>query len=510
MAEGVRAGACSRLPKSPLVSSGTAAFPLESDVRDTVRQRAWSIVVWAGMLAWTAVLFFIVRGAYAEYRVGRFDLGNMVQAVWSTAHGRPLEITYASTGDQVLRLAGHADPFLVLLTPVWLIWPSALALALTQIVVVALGALPVFWLARRHSGSERLAALLALVYLAYPWVATSAAAAIHPVTFAITFLLFCVWYLDCERLVPFVVFALLAMSTGELMGIPIAALGVWFALARRRPRAGAALTVLGIAWTALAIYVIVPASAGHNSMFYGFYDKVGGSPQGVLRTALTDPLTILGALTERSDIAFLIWLGLPLLFLFLLTPGLAAVALPPLLANALSDFRSMTDPRYHNVAAIVPFLVAATVLTVARLSESRRALATAGILICSAIIALAVAPWSRAVGVTPLGGRDNFSPSHVAALDRAVAAVPDDAPVTTTNAAGARLSARRYVYLVPILRRAEWAVVDRGDPWIVSRDSPILTRHPEAIAAFIARLRRSAEWRQVSDEAGVVVFRREP
>ena len=185
MAEGVRAGACSRLPKSPLVSSGTAAFPLESDVRDTVRQRAWSIVVWAGMLAWTAVLFFIVRGAYAEYRVGRFDLGNMVQAVWSTAHGRPLEITYASTGDQVLRLAGHADPFLVLLTPVWLIWPSALALALTQIVVVALGALPVFWLARRHSGSERLAALLALVYLAYPWVATSAAAAIHPVTFAI-------------------------------------------------------------------------------------------------------------------------------------------------------------------------------------------------------------------------------------------------------------------------------------------------------------------------------------
>ena len=95
----------------------------------------------------------------------------------------------------MIRLGGHVDPLLVLLAPLWMVWPSPLALALAQIAVVALGAVPVFWLARRHLDSERLAGLLALAYLAYPWVATSAVGAIHPVTFAITFLLFC-------RLVP--------------------------------------------------------------------------------------------------------------------------------------------------------------------------------------------------------------------------------------------------------------------------------------------------------------------
>jgi uncharacterized membrane protein len=463
-----------------------------------------------GIAVWSIVLFAVVHDAYATYRVGRFDLGNMVQAVWSTAHGRPLEITHGSTGEQVLRLAGHVDPFLVLLTPVWMIWPSPLALAFTQIAVVALGALPVFWLARRHTGSEQLAALFAFAYLAYPWVATSAAAAIHPVTFAITFLLFCVWYLDSERFVLFVVFALLAMSTGELMGLPIVALGIWFALARRRGRAGAAVTLLGIAWTALAIYVIVPASAGHDSMFYGFYDQVGGSPQGVLRMLFTDPTRVLGALVEGHDLAYLVWLGLPLLFLFLLSPALAAVALPQLLANGLSDFRSMTDPRYHSVAAIVPFLMAATVLGVARLSESRRTLAVAGVLVCSATLALVVGPWPRVAGATPLGGRESVPAERLTAMNHAVAAIPDGAPVVTTNAAGAHLSARRYVYLVPVLGRAEWAVVDRGDPWVVGRDSPILTRHPEVVEAFIARLRRSTAWRQVSAEAGVLVFRRKP
>ena len=142
-----------------------------------------------------------MRGAYLNFRLGRFDLGNMVQAVWSTTQGRPLEMTDGPTGEQIVRLGIHVDPLLALLAPLWMLWPSPLALALAQIVVVALGALPLFWLGRRHLGSERLAGVLAIAYLAYPWVATSAVGAIHPVTFAITFLLFAVWFLDSDRIV---------------------------------------------------------------------------------------------------------------------------------------------------------------------------------------------------------------------------------------------------------------------------------------------------------------------
>ena len=106
------------------------------------------------MAAWSAVLFSIVHGSYTNFREGRFDLGNMVQAVWSTAHGNPLEVTHGATGEQMVRLGAHVDPFLALLAPLWLVWPSPLVLAFAQIVVVSLGALPVFWLGRRHLGSE--------------------------------------------------------------------------------------------------------------------------------------------------------------------------------------------------------------------------------------------------------------------------------------------------------------------------------------------------------------------
>jgi uncharacterized membrane protein len=258
----------------------------------------------------------------------------------------------------------------------------------------------------------------------------------------------------------------------------------------------------------VAVYVVVPHYAGESSIFYGFYDEVGGSPQGVVRMLFRDPGTVLAALVEPHDIVYVVWLGLPLLGLFVLSPGLAAVGLPQLLANGLSDFRSMTDPRYHSVAAVVPFLIAATVFGIARLRLPRRALAASAVLVCSAVLTLIVGPWARAVGQTPLGGRETVPPERVAALRDAIGLVPERAPVSASNSVGAHLSARRYVYSLPVLGRAEWVVVDLEDPWVVSRGSPILTNHPDRIRSLVLRLERDPAWRSVFERDGVVVFRK--
>jgi uncharacterized membrane protein len=460
------------------------------------------------MVAWSVVLASIVREGYGEFRLARFDLGNMVQAVWSTTEGRVLEMTDGATGEQVLRLGLHVDPFLVLLAPLWIVWPSPLSLAFAQVVAVSLGALPVFWLGRRHLGSERTAGLLALAYLAYPWLAWSAVGAIHPVTFAIPLYLLCIWFLDTNRLLLFSVCALLAMSTGELMGLPIAGLGIWYALARPRRLEGALVALAGAAWTAASIFLVVPAARGGSSVYYGFYDEVGGSPYGILRMLFTDPASVLGALVDAHDVIYVVWLALPLCGLFVFSPGLAAIGLPQLLANALSDFRSMTDPRYHSVAAVVPFLMAASVYGVSRLPERRRPRAAVLVLLVSALFALGLGPWSRAVGVVPLGSPDPLSASHVDALRAAVTLVPEGSPVASSNVAGAHLSARRYLFTLPVLGSAEWVVVDRADPFLASPDSPILSQRPAVLRSLVRRLEQDPGWSKVFERESVLVFRR--
>jgi len=456
----------------------------------------WSLVVWVTVVSWSALLFLEARSDYLGFRFGRFDLGNMVQAVWSTAEGRPLETTLG-TGEQAVRLASHVDPILVLFAPLWIVWPSPLLLAAVQIAACALGALPVYWLGRRHLESEKAAVLLALAYLAYPWLVWTALDAMHPVTLAIPLFLYAIWFLDSERLLAFAACAVLAAITGELMGLPLAALGLWYWLARGQRRAGVAIGVCGLAWSALAVKVIVPAFHGEESYFYGFYGTVGGSPEGVLRTLFSDPATIASALFASADLRYVILLAAPLAALFLLVPGLAAVALPQLLANGLSDSPATSGPQQHYVAAVIPFLIAATVLGIARLPAARQVLGAAVVLMLSVLLTVFAGPWSGSQSA--IWYQEPIPPEQVAALGAAVKLVPDDAPVSATNKAGSHLSARRYMYRVPVIGRAEWLVLDTRDP-----------RDGQRAGQLENRIRADPDWRQVFVQEGVYVFQKVP
>src|SRR5262249_38720094 len=256
------------------------------------------------------------------------------------------------------------------------------------------------------------------------------------------------------RLVPFAICAVLAMACGELLGLGVAGLGIWYALARGHRKAGFAIAAVGAAWSIVALSVIVPAFSGGPSVFYGGYQRVGGSPGGILRTAVEHPLTIVSAATTWNDVMYLFLLAVPLGGLFVLAPGLAAVAIPQLSANLLADWSATTDPRAHYIAGVVPFLIAAVAVGLARLSLTGRLRGPILVLTLSAVSAVMVGPWPASVVGAPSYYRTHTPPD---VLRRAVALIPPDAPVSATNRIGSHLAARRYLYSAPVLGRSQWA-----------------------------------------------------
>ncbi len=508
MEQGFRAGRRARLPQGRnVVSSELAARTHRASVTELAREHAWPLVVLTALIVWSLALFAVARSAYLDFQLARFDLGNMVQAVWSTAHGRPLEVTDAS-GEQMVRLGAHVDPILALLAPIWSLAPTPLTLAAVQVVACALGAVPVFWLGRRRLGAEPAAALMALAYLAYPWLAWTALDAFHPVTLAIPLFLFAIWFLESGRYWAFVVCAVLVLATGELMGLPLAVLGLWHWFSSGQRRIGLAVASVGITWTVLCLQVIAPAFRSGESLFYERYASVGGSPQGVLKTVFTDPGAIVSALTSGADVAYLLLLAAPLAGAFLFSPALAAVALPQLLANGLSDWPTTTDPRHHYIAGVIPFLFAGAVFGLARLPAARRTRAAAAIFVLSVISMLVLGPTPISPGRASIGFQATLPRAHVVALRSAVSLVPEDAPVTATNRAGSQLSARRYIYSVPTVGRAEWALVDTWNAWMPQASTRAEGPRPELLRAFLSRLRTSPGWRQVFERDGVFLFER--
>jgi len=427
-----------------------------------------AVLVWIATAAFGGGFGAIAVLRHRAFESGRFDLGNMTQAVWSTAHGDVLSVTDVH-GEQVSRLGSHFDPILALHAPLWWLWPDPELLLVAQALAVALGALPVFWLASKHVGSDRAAAALAIAYLLSPPVQWLTVSDFHPVALACPLLLFAWWHLDEKRLWAFALLAAAALATKEHVGLAVAAIGVWYAVRHRAPRAGAAIALTAGAMALVAALAIVPhfAPAG-ASAFESRYE----SPS-----------------LNGRDLSYLVSLLLPLALLPLAGTLALLAALPELGLNLFSSTVTQTSVKTHYAATAVPALLVATVFGVTRLG-ARFAYAAA----LAALAGMAV--------LGPLGRVTIRADTHDAAARRALALVPDGAPVSATNTLGAHLSARKRIFSFPVLREATWVAVDEQRLTYLDSLAPARAR-PK-----LAALRHDPGWTSVFAEDGVLVFRR--
>ena len=472
------------------------------------RFRSPYLLLWTAITAYAAGFSALSVLRHRAFQTGRFDLGNMVQAVWSTAHGHPLKVT-GLRGDEISRLAAHFDPILAAFAPLWLVWPSPDLLLVTQAVAIALGALPVYWLTRKHLGSERAGVGFALAYLLYPPTQWLTLNEFHPVALACPLLLFAIWFLDEDRLIPFAICAVLAMTTKEEIGFVVAALGIWWALARGRRLEGAAILLAGAAVALVAIEVVIPHfNQAGTSSFFARYSEVGGSPGGIVHTAVTKPWKLVTTAVTGRGLGYLARLFLPLGLLSLVAPVLLLAAIPELAINLLSAAPLQTSIRFHYTAGIIPVLVAAAVLGAAQVVRRRpdwtAPLATGAVVLAiAANYALGAIPlWSYLPGGQQTDARAADVTQHDRIALRALKLIPKNAVVSATNTLGAHLSARRRILSFPVIQDAAWIAADETSPGYADRLAPLPT------AVQLSWLRRNPEWRLVFERDGILIFHR--
>ncbi len=97
---------------------------------------------------------------------GAWDLGIFNQVFWSTLHGRFFYYSVEPWFGQSF-FSVHFSPILILLVPFYAIFPHPATLLVLQSFIIALGAVPLYLLAKGEL-NERLALLLSLLYLAHP------------------------------------------------------------------------------------------------------------------------------------------------------------------------------------------------------------------------------------------------------------------------------------------------------------------------------------------------------
>ncbi|MBX3441790.1 MAG: DUF2079 domain-containing protein [Planctomyces sp.] len=323
----------------------------------------------AGMAAYVAVFVAMNFGLWFNLRIPHGDSAMYEEHLWNLEYGKG----FRSYLDQGLFLGEHLQVIHVLLIPLHLLVPSHLTLEFAQSVILALGAWPVFRMARRHSGSEWAGALLGLAYLAYqPLQALDIAIDLktfRPNSLGIPTLLAALDALEERRWRRAAIWLALTLSAQEDFAIPIALVGAWLALSQRPlwPRDrdarsqtawGIALFVFGVAYLWLAVNVFIPwFRDGATVHFASYFSRFGSTPREIAVTLLTRPGLVLATLITPGSIAYACRLLLPVGFLPVRSPGRLLVALPLFLLLCMNDLAMETPaPVHHFHAYLVPIL----------------------------------------------------------------------------------------------------------------------------------------------------------
>lgn len=414
-------------------------------------------VLWAGVLGYTAVFSFITLTRHRAFRTHALDLGQYVQIVWSLT--RDVRGPYMSL-PELHAWGDHFSPTLYLLVPLFALFPGPELLLVAQSAAFALGALPLFGLARRRLGSDRAAAAFALLYLASATLHGINLRDFHIAAFAVPLLLAAVYFFDADRMGWFLGAVVLTLGVREDAALGVIGLGAWVALVRRRWLWGAGLVAASLGLLFFDLRVLMPYFRGAPYPHLWRYEHLGGSLGEILLNMALHPLRTLAFMWSLEKLRYLLALLAQTAFLPLLAPWELLPALPALVHNLVSRDPVLFHHRTQYNAFVLPFVLTAAVSGWARLSprltlggRPARALAL------GAAFLLSLALTSRTLN--DLAVKQWRLTDRQRAFHAVLAQVPAGVSVSTQERFVPHLAMRPKVFVFPVgLAESEYVLLD--------------------------------------------------
>lgn len=519
---------------------------LRSSARSTVAApaRAERATLWTltptKILAGMILLYFVFLTAGMAFKWAMwgqgFDHVDYEQAIWNTIQGRPFQISRYNFTNSILGM--DFMPGLLFAVPFYALWPSAYMLDILQSALLALGAVPVYLIARdRFGGNPKAGLAWAAAYLLYPTLQfVNMTPPWQPRTLAILCLLWAFRFFEQKRLLPFLAMLAIAITTRTDVSLVVIAFGLLAALYRRNWRWWAPAIVLGFGWFYLSTSILTPSfyNPGYKpttgtvnldpnqsqqaaawpgpSAQLGYYAHLGKDPVDIVKNIVTHPVATFKLMFTPAKLWYLFLMFATLLFLPLLAPDILLLTAPIFLINLLSLRVYQYTIKEQYQALIIPGIVIAGIVGSARLWQwySRRretrglpalhTIPTAILLVPVLLIGALHVPLKNPV-ISAF--RNHEDPARIALMESFKAMIPRDAKVATTSFLAPHMLPRQYLFYLPpgpmhpSVDVADYAFIDeRAD---VLKDQPQLLQY----------LRTSPRWKLVREENQLVLFKQQ-
>jgi predicted membrane protein DUF2079 len=272
-----------------------------------------------------------------------------------------------------------------------------------------------------------------------------------------------------------------------------------------------AIATAGFALSALDFLVILK----HFSHGSPYAARFGGSPTSLLRDLFTHPLRLAQQINTHDLLGLIVVLPVAG---FCFGSAIMLAALPQISLLLLSHRSRDWTAGGVNVLLLIPFIYAATVLVLGRSAERSKGkdprIDAGQVFVVTIGVAVLMGPFGIA------GARQLFTHrGSVSAQQQAVRLVPAGARVSATNHLALPLAARRHLYVFPVVKNADWVLVDSSDASLpdlsfiqhrvgIAVGVSDLYWQPKLMRRELRRLEQSPNWRLVYRQSNIYVFRR--
>ncbi len=322
------------------------------------------------ILAYVAFFGIFTALRHYQFQTQAWDMGIFDQLFWNTTHGQFMQSSLEEIPDH---FGIHFSPTLLLLMPGYAVFPSPYYLLLMQTIALALGAWPLYLLARKKL-SEPFPLVIAAAYLLYPplhWVNNFD---FHEIAFFIPLAIAGFYFLEEKKFIPASVFLALAAGTKEDAILVVVFFGIYSLLRawqknnKAELKIGISIILLSTLYFLLATKVIMPAFGG-GLLRLDRYHELGATTSEIARNLITNPELPISLVFQAQKMKYISWLFLPAAFLpFFSWPSLFLI-LPGILENVLTNFPSQFSGHYQYDAVIIPGLFIGMIFGIEFLSK---------------------------------------------------------------------------------------------------------------------------------------------
>ena len=379
-----------------------------------------------------------------------YDLAIYDQGIWGL---RNFHLTDSIMGFSII--GGHMEPILFILAVSYAIYSSPVMLFVIQTMMISLGVIPLYLLAKHILKNRLIALSISATYLIYPSIQYTNLFDFHPMVIAVPFIFFAFYFLEKRKYGLFITSLIIAGLTKEYIPLIFLPFGIYLFFAHKKRTLGIITALIGLVWFFLNIAVIIPYFLGNSYLMFRQNPYFGSNLYEFIKTFITRPMYVAKYLFVMNKFAFLVLLIVPVAFgiFAFMAPEILILGITEVTMVLLNNPDSLPEITYHHQVLIIPFIIAATIYGIRRFKKfvnklegipRKNVLAATGLLLLSTAL-LANIFYGPFVVLYDLNNF-NINSDYVKAGNELLMMIPKNASVAAPNWILPHLSQRDYAY----------------------------------------------------------------